>query len=141
MTGEITMKSLKLDATLDNLSNVLLFVDEQLEAADCGIRTQMSIDVAVEELYVNIARYAYTPEIGEAEILVDIKDDPKACEVTFIDSGIPYNPLEKEDPDVNLPADERAIGGLGIFMVKKSMDEMRYEYKDGHNVLTIRKAF
>lgn len=141
MTGEITMKSLKLDATLDNLSNVLLFVDEQLEAADCGIRTQMSIDVAVEELYVNIARYAYTPEIGEAEILVEIKDDPKACEVTFIDSGIPYNPLEKEDPDVNLPADERAIGGLGIFMVKKSMDEMRYEYKDGHNVLTIRKAF
>lgn len=141
MTGEITMKSLKLVATLDNLSNVLLFVDEQLEAADCGIRTQMSIDVAVEELYVNIARYAYTPEIGEAEILVDIKDDPKACEITFIDSGIPYNPLEKEDPDVNLPADERAIGGLGIFMVKKSMDEMRYEYKDGHNVLTIRKAF
>ena len=140
MTGEITMKSLKLDATLDNLSNVLLFVDEQLEAADCGIRTQMSIDVAVEELYVNIARYAYTPEIGEAEILVDIKDDPKACEVTFIDSGIPFNPLEKEDPDVNLPADERAIGGLGIFMVKKSMDDMRYEYKDGHNILTIRKA-
>lgn len=59
--------------------------------------------------------------------------------ITFSDSGKPYNPLEKPDPDVTLSAEERSIGGLGIFMVKKSMDDMRYEYKDGQNILTITK--
>lgn len=135
------MKSIKIEATLDNLSEVLLFIDRELMAADCGIRSKMSIDVAVEELYVNIARYAYTPNVGEAEICVDILEDPRTCEITFIDSGVPYDPLAKKDPDISLPADEREIGGLGIFMVKKSMDDMRYEYRDGQNVLTISKKF
>lgn len=135
------MKSIKIDASLDKLGDVLLFIDKELMAADCGIRSKMSIDVAVEELYVNIARYAYAPGTGEVEICVDIKDDPRLCEITFIDSGIPYDPLAKTDPDVSLPAEEREIGGLGIFMVKKSMDDMRYVYKDGHNVLTISKSF
>jgi anti-sigma regulatory factor (Ser/Thr protein kinase) len=134
------MKSIKLDATIENLTEVLLFIDKQLMSENVGIRTKMAIDVAVEELYVNIARYAYAPNVGEAEIIVDAQDNPKACEITFIDSGIPYDPLKKEDPDVNLPAEERQIGGLGIFMVKKSMDDMRYEYKDNKNILTIRKV-
>ena len=133
------MKSIKLDATIENLTEVLLFIDKQLMSENVGIRTKMAIDVAVEELYVNIARYAYAPDTGEAEIIVDVQDNPKAVEITFVDSGIPYDPLKKEDPDVNLSAEERQIGGLGIFMVKKSMDDMRYEYKDNQNILTIRK--
>jgi anti-sigma regulatory factor (Ser/Thr protein kinase) len=135
------MKSMKFDATIENLSEVLLFIDRQLMSENCGIRTKMAIDVAVEELYVNVARYAYAPDTGEVEIQVEVLDDPKGCEITFIDSGIPYNPLAKEDPDVNLSAEEREIGGLGIFMVKKSMDDMRYEYRDNKNILTIRKLF
>ena len=93
--------------------------------------------MAVEELFVNIASYAYAPDTGTAEIGVDVSGG--VAETTFADSGIPYNPLKKKDPDVALSAEEREIGGLGIFMVKKTMDEMRYCYRDGQNLLTIRK--
>ncbi len=105
------------------------------------MKIQFQIDVAVEELFVNIAHYAYTPETGTATIRVKIEEDPLSASITFIDSGIPYNPLEKEDPDVTLSAEERGIGGLGIYMVKKSMDDMIYEYTDGQNILTIKKNF
>ena len=101
----------------------------------------MQIDVAVEEIYVNIASYAYGDAEGEAIIRAGVTDAPKSVEITFIDSGTPYDPLKKEDPDVTLSADKRPIGGLGIFMVKKSMDDMIYEYKDGQNCLTIKKNF
>jgi anti-sigma regulatory factor (Ser/Thr protein kinase) len=97
--------------------------------------------VAAEEIFVNVASYAYTSGIGSVAIEVNFEEKPKAVAIRFIDSGIPYNPLEKEDPDVTLPAEKRGIGGLGVFMVKKSMDEVTYEYKDGKNHLTIRKFF
>lgn len=99
----------------------------------------MQIDVAVEELFVNIAQYAYAPGIGVATIRLEIQEDPFVVVITFIDNGIPYNPLAKEDPDITLSAEERPIGGLGIYMVKKSMDEVSYEYKDGQNILRIKK--
>ena len=133
------MKEITLDATLDNLDEVLAFVDGCLEEAECPMKAQMQIDVAVEEIFVNIASYAYVPGKGSATICMEWEDDPKTVSITFIDRGVPYDPLKKEDPDVSLPAAERAIGGLGIFMVKKSMDEMTYEYRDGQNVLCIRK--
>ena len=129
------------DATVDNLSKVLAFIDEQLEANNCPMRVMLEIDVAAEELFVNVASYAYTSGIGSVAIEVNFEEKPKAVAIRFIDSGIPYNPLEKEDPDVTLPAEKRGIGGLGVFMVKKSMDEVTYEYKDGKNHLTIRKFF
>ena len=129
------------DATVDNLSKVLAFIDEQLEANNCPMRVMLEIDVAAEEIFVNVASYAYTSGIGSAAIEVNFEEKPKAVAIRFIDSGIPYNPLEKEDPDVTLPAEKRGIGGLGVFMVKKSMDEVTYEYKDGKNHLTIRKFF
>ena len=132
------MRELTVDALVENLDRVLAFVDGQLEEADCPMRTQMQIDVAVEELFVNIAHYAYS-QTGSATIRVELFDEPPAVEITFIDSGIPYDPLAKKDPDVTLSADERDIGGLGIFMVKKSMDDVFYKYEDGHNVLRIRK--
>ena len=132
-------KELTVDATDEKLAEVLAFVDAQLEAVDCPMKTKMQIDVAVEELFVNIAHYAYAPETGSATLRLQIREDPKTAILTFIDHGVPYNPLEKPDPDVTLPAEERQIGGLGIYMVKKSMDEMHYEYLDGQNILTIAK--
>ena len=112
-------------------------VIEQLEAVDRPMKAQMQLEVAVEELFVNTAHYAYAPETGNAAIRTEITAD--TTEVTFIDSGMPYDPLAKPDPDVTLSAEERQIGGLGIYMVKKSMNDVRYEYTDGKNMLTIVK--
>ena len=131
---------LTLDATVENLEKALAFVDERLEALDCPMPKQMQIDVAVEELFVNVAHYAYAPDVGQITLRFEVKDEPKRAEITFIDGGVPYDPLAKPDPDVTLSAEDRQIGGLGIFMVKKSMDDMKYEYKDGQNVLTIVKG-
>ena len=133
------MAELRIKAKVENLNDVMAFVDAELEKLDCPMRAQMQIDVAVEELFINIAHYAYAPETGNATIRVQPDEDAHAVAITFIDRGIPYNPLAKPDPDVTLSAEERQIGGLGIFMVKKSMDGMRYEYRDGHNILKIIK--
>ena len=132
------MKEITVKAADEKLDNVIAFVTGELEAYDCPMKTQMQIEVAVEELFVNIAHYAYSPETGDATIQVDISDRREAA-ITFIDSGTPYDPLAKPDPDVTLSAEERQIGGLGIYMVKKSMDDVRYEYKEGKNILTIVK--
>lgn len=133
------MTEMTVKASVDNLNQVLAFVDTELEKLECPIRAQMQIDVAVEELFVNIASYAYAPGEGDAVIRVESTSDPKTVSITFLDRGIPYDPLAKPDPDVTLSAAERAIGGLGIFMAKKSMDEMKYMYRDGQNILTIMK--
>ena len=132
------MKELNIEAKVENLPEVLSFIDSELEANDCPMKAQMQIDVAVEELFVNIASYAYTPNIGEAVIGIEIIDGTNVC-IIFKDSGIPFDPTSKVDPDVSLSAEERQIGGLGIFMVKKSMDEFKYRYEDGQNILTIEK--
>lgn len=134
------MKELEIAAITDNLDEVLAFVDGQLEAADCSVKIQMQIDLAVEEIFVNIASYAYQPETGPATVRVEVKPDGSAVIITFIDHGVPYDPLAKEDPDVTLSTEDRAIGGLGIFLVKKNMDDIRYEYKNGSNILTIVKG-
>ena len=128
---------LRVAADTDRLYEVLDFVNAMLEKNDCSLKTQMLIDVCLEELFVNIAHYAYPNGVGWAEIRISVSDG--AAVITLVDGGTPYNPLEKPDPDVTLNADERAIGGLGIFMVKKKMDTMTYAYEDGHNVLTISK--
>ena len=133
------MKELIVEAKTENLQEVLAFVDEQLEKLDCPMKVQMQVDVAVEEIFVNIAHYAYAPEKGPATIRAEVNEDPLYIELTFIDHGIPYDPLAKADPDVTLPVEQRQIGGLGIFMVKKSMDDVKYEYKEGHNILRIMK--
>ena len=134
------MKELTIEAKIENIPEVTAFVDEQLEAHGCSMKAQMQIDIAIDELFSNIARYAYQSDTGSATVRVEIREDPLSVVITFIDNGIPYDPLKKEDPDVTLSAEERGIGGLGIYMVKKSMDELSYEYKDGQNVLTIRKT-
>ena len=133
------MKELTLEAKVANLQQVLDFVDENLTSMRCPMKILMQIDVAVEEIFVNVASYAYTPNTGSVTIRMDLLEKPRAVVITFIDSGIPYNPLAKEDPDVSLSAEERSIGGLGIFMVKKTMDKMEYEYTDQKNVLKMYK--
>ena len=133
------MSELTLEARLENLQQVLSFVDGQLEALDCPMKAQMQIDVAVEELFVNIASYAYQLGVGFATVRLETEQEPLTVVITFIDRGVPYDPLAKADPDVTLSAEEREIGGLGIYMVKKSMDGIAYQYQDGQNILTIRK--
>ena len=127
------------EADTKNLTKVTGFVNEKLKKNNCSLKTRMQIGIAVEEIFVNIANYAYKPGRGDATVRVAYDEDAMTATLTFIDSGIPYDPLKKEDPDVTLSAEERQIGGLGIFMTKKIMDEMSYEYKDGKNVLTLKK--
>ena len=134
------MKELNITATVENIDTVTDFVNELLEALDCPMKAQMQIDIAIDELFGNIAHYAYNPEVGDATVRVEVIESPLAVVITFIDKGVPYDPLAKADPDTTLSAEERAIGGLGIFMVKKTMDEITYEYKDGQNILAIKKS-
>lgn len=132
---------LEVEAVKENLPEVQAFVEERLEMADCPLKAQMQISVAVEEIFVNIASYAYAPDKGKAKVRVEVTGDPVTVTITFVDHGVPYDPLAKEDPDVTLSADERKIGGLGIFMTKQIMDDVAYEYKDGQNILTLKKKF
>ena len=141
------MKELTTEATIENIEKETDFVNEQLEAVDYPMKAQMQIDIArrIPNRYVPptehkiIANYAYHPEVGSATVRVEVTKSPLAVIITFIDNGVPYDPLAKDDPDTTLSADERQIGGLGIFMVKKSMDQISYEYKDGQNILRIKK--
>ncbi|MBS1316937.1 MAG: ATP-binding protein [Lachnospiraceae bacterium] len=133
------MREKTVQATLENLDEVMAFVEEQMEVYHCSMKMQMQIAVAVEEIYVNIASYAYREQKGNARIRVQSGGDPLQIIITFEDDGIPYNPLLKEDPDITLSAEERKIGGLGIYIVKKSMDQVEYHYQNGKNILTIRK--
>ena len=133
------MKELTIAATVENIGTVTEFVNEQLEALDCPMRAQMQIDIAIDELFGNIAHYAYHPEVGNATVRVEVMEEPLAVIITFIDGGVPYDPLKAADPDIALSAEERQLGGLGIYMVKKSMDEISYEYRDGKNILSIKK--
>ncbi|MBR1689464.1 MAG: ATP-binding protein [Oscillibacter sp.] len=135
----MTGKELKIEAKAENLQTVLSFIEQVLDAVSCPPRAQMQITVAAEEVFVNIASYAYAPETGTATVRLELSGEPQTVTVTFIDTGIPFDPLKKADPDVTLPAEERGIGGLGIFMTKKLMDDVRYEYRDGKNVLTLKK--
>ena len=134
------MKELDIQAVKENLPQVLDFVDAELEALDCGMRIITQIDIAVEEIFVNISSYAYDPETGPATIRAEVTDKPLSVVISFIDNGKPYDPLAKPDPDTSLPLRQRKKGGLGIFMVKKSMDDVTYEYKNGQNILTIKKT-
>ncbi|WP_026660134.1 ATP-binding protein [Butyrivibrio sp. AC2005] len=132
------MKELTIEAKVENLPKVLEFIDSGLEDDGCSMKNQMKIDIAVEELFVNIAHYAYRDKVGSAVIKYS-NDDGKAI-ISLIDSGLHYDPLAKDDPDVSLSAEEREIGGLGIYMVKNSMDDVKYEYVDNQNITTITKS-
>jgi len=133
------VKELTVDAVVNNIEVVTDFVNEELDKHDCLMKARMQIDVAIDELFGNIAHYAYDNGTGSATVRIEVTEEPLAVILTFIDSGKPFNPLERPEPDTTLSAQERAIGGLGIFLVKKTMDEVVYRYEDGHNILSIKK--
>ena len=133
------MDKLQITANENNLDAVNEFVNAKLDDVECLPQTRMQIELAVEEIFVNIARYAYRPDEGPVTIQVTVEDAPIRVILTFIDKGKPFDPLAKKDADVTLPPEKREIGGLGIFLVKKTMDSVKYEYKDGQNILTVVK--
>ena len=135
------MEKITVKAATENLDIINEMIDRVLDENGCPDKARMQIDVAVEEIFVNIASYAYPTGNGTATVSIEILDDPQRAEITFIDSGIPYDPLKKPDPDITLSVEERQIGGLGIYMVKKSMDDVSYSYSEGQNHFTIVKDF
>ena len=132
-------KEIKLPATVDNISAVTNFVEHELTERNCPRDAKLQINIAIDEIFGNIAHYAYDPKNGDATVRVEVTDEPLEVIITFMDNGKPYNPLLREDPDITLDANERDIGGLGIFIVKESMDSVDYSYEDGKNILKIRK--
>lgn len=137
---KLKTKKFLLPADVDRLDNVTKWLEETCDDENIPENCKMKLTLAVEEIFVNISNYAYPPKKGDVEIVFKINNG-KQVELQFIDYGTPYNPLEKPDPDITLSAEDRPIGGLGIFMVKKSMDSMEYEFKDGKNILTVKLTF
>jgi uncharacterized protein (TIGR02172 family) len=135
---DFSRDELNIPAKRERLDAVQAFVAERLGSA-CSFKSKMNIELAVEEIFINIASYAYGEGDGTATVRVERSESPAAVTISFTDRGVPYNPLAKDDPDVTSLAQERKIGGLGIFLTKKVMDEVRYEYRDGQNILTMTK--
>jgi sigma-B regulation protein RsbU (phosphoserine phosphatase) len=137
--GDDHMINKTFPAKEEALSDVLEFVEQTLENYECSMKVQMAVCVAIEEIFVNVAHYAY-PD-GEGDMTLGIGFDEESRVITFqmTDKGIPFNPLEKSDPDVTLSAEEREIGGLGIFITKKTMDSLTYAYENGENILIMNK--
>ena len=133
------MTSKTFPANVDVLNDVLGYVEQTLESFECSMKIQMAICVAIEEVFVNVARYAY-PD-GEGDMTLHIGFDEQSRDVTFrmSDKGVPFDPLKKSDPDITLSAEEREIGGLGIFITKKTMDSVTYAYENNENILTMIK--
>lgn len=133
------MNILTIPAERDRLDQVQAFIDQNLAGVEYSPEAQIQLQIAVEELFVNIASYAYAPGHGDAVIGCRVEGDPPSITVQLRDWGKPFDPLAKKDADVTLSAEDRDIGGLGIYMVKNSMDAVDYKREDGQNVLTIRK--
>lgn len=131
------MQELVIEAKNENLDKVNEFVHAIISDSTFTKKSIMQLDLIVEEIFVNIANYAYAPKTGLVKILSDIDGD--CISLTFIDSGVPYNPLEKSDPNINLSVEERDIGGLGIFLTKKLVDDISYQYINEQNVLKFKK--
>jgi sigma-B regulation protein RsbU (phosphoserine phosphatase) len=137
--GGARMMNKTFPAKIEALSDVLGFVDQTLESFECPMKIQTAICVAIEEVFVNVAHYAYGE--GEGDMTLGIGYDGESREITFqmTDKGTPFDPLKKPDPDITLSAEEREIGGLGIFITKKTMDSLAYAYENGENILTMVK--
>jgi len=134
------LKELVVEAIVENIDKVIDFVNDELKVYACSLEVQSQISIIIDEIFSNIAYYAYTTNTGEITTQVEIDEEPrKVISITFIDRGNPYNVLLAEAPDITLSAEERKIGGLGIFLVKQMADEIDYEFSDGCNVLKVRK--
>ena len=135
------MPKLTLPAEIGQIETATDFINGILESAGCPAKAVVQLDVALDELMSNVAQYAYAPGRGDVTVSLEILGGPPRAVLTLTDGGMPYDPLRKADPDVSLSAEEREIGGLGIFIVKKTMDEMTYAFRDGKNIVTLIKNF
>lgn len=133
------MKEITVDAMIENMNTVTAFVDDFLDQIACPMKSKIQINIVIDEIFGNICHYAYKDSVGAVTVRVESGNTPKAVFLTFTDNGIAYNPLETEDPDITLSSEERKIGGLGIYLVKKNMDEMKYEYVNQQNRLWMEK--
>ena len=133
------MKEITVDAMIENMNTVTAFVDDFLDQIACPMKSKIQINIVIDEIFGNICHYAYKDSVGAVTVRVESGNTPKAVFLTFTDNGIPYNPLDTEDPDITLSSEERKIGGLGIYLVKKNMDEMKYEYVNQQNRLWMEK--
>lgn len=134
------MKEMNVDADLKELDKVQDFIREELEQYDVSPKVMFQLELAVEEIYTNITSYAYHPELGKATINCSVEENPLRVTIQFLDSGKPFDPLAKDEADTSKQALLERTGGLGIFLVKKNMDDVEYSYENGKNVLTISKA-
>ena len=130
-------QTLSVDATLDHYADVIAFIDKLLEQNGCDEENRLRVQLAVDEIFTNIVNYAYGLEGGKVEIAFSCKDG--IAEITFADSGTPYDPLKKDDPDITLSPEEMQIGGLGVFIAKNNMDALSYRYENNRNILTMSK--
>lgn len=135
------MKELTVEAIVKQIETVTEFVNAELEKMDCPMKARIQLDIAIDEIVSNIAYYAYGEKTGTVTVRIEALQEENGVQLMFLDSGVPYDPLTRQDPDISAEIEEREEGGLGIFLVRKTMDDMKYEYKDGQNCLTIRKSF
>lgn len=133
------MKEITVDAMIENMNTVTAFVDDFLDQIACPMKSRIQINIVIDEIFGNICHYAYKDSVGAVTVRVESGNTPKAVFLTFTDNVIPYNPLDTEDPDITSSSEERKIGGLGIYLVKKNMDEMKYEYVNQQNRLWMEK--
>ena len=134
-----TMTKQTFPAKVENLNDVLGFVEQTLEGLECSMKIQTAICVAIEELFVNVAHYAYPDGEGDMTLSIGFEEESRTVTFRMTDKGIPFDPLKKPDPDITLSAEERDIGGLGIFITKKTMDSVHYANENGKNILTMHK--
>ena len=132
-------KQISVEAKLENLERVNEFVEYCLKDRDCSAKVKMQLELVVEEIFTNIANYAYGGNVGNVTIEGSLVDGTAKFKLKFMDRGGPYNPLERPDPDINAGIADRPVGGLGIYLVKKNVDDVTYQHKDGQNILTIEK--
>jgi len=133
------LSEINIEATIENISVITNFVNDELDKYNCPEKEKIKVDIVIDELVTNVSKYAYGEETGMITVQIEMAEN-NIC-MAFIDSGIPYNPLERAEPDVTLSVDDRPIGGLGIYLVKKLMDDITYEYADGKNILKIKKYY
>ena len=114
-------------------------MEETLERYECPMGVQMALAIAIEEVFVNVAHYAYGDGEGNADLSMEFEEDSRTITFRLADQGVPFDPLKKPDPDITLSAEEREIGGLGIFITKKTMDSVVYAYENNENILTMVK--
>lgn len=125
------------EASVENLSPAMDFFSDGLTEAGVSLKSIMQLQIAFEELFVNVANYAYPDKNGKVTVSFDFSDN--TAEIEISDAGIPFNPLAKPDPDLAETLEKREPGGLGVFMAKELTDEQFYVREDGMNKITIRK--